>query len=131
MIVLAEQLLGRGIKTEIASWYPGSVRFIVDLRPGTVIKDDAIPNLLREQNLPTFVTINVRDFWQKVETDRRYCIVCVDLPDPRATEIPEILRTLFRRPNFSTKGERMGKIVRVTPESSSFYSIDKKEARPF
>jgi len=67
MIVLDEQLLGRDLDSEIARWYPGNVRFIIDLRPGTVIKDDAIPALLREQSLPTFVTINVRDFWRKVE----------------------------------------------------------------
>jgi len=67
MIVLDEQLLGRDLDSEIARWYPSNVRFIIDLRPGTVIKDDAIPALLREQSLPTFVTINVRDFWRKVE----------------------------------------------------------------
>ncbi len=60
MIVLDEQLMGRAIETEIARWYPGNVRFIIELRSGTVIKDDAIPALLREQNSPTFVTINVR-----------------------------------------------------------------------
>ena len=49
MIVLDEQLMGRDLDNEIARWYPGSVRFIIDLRPGTIIKDDAIPALLREQ----------------------------------------------------------------------------------
>jgi len=55
MIVLDEQLLGRGLKREIAQWYPGNVRFVIDLRPRSVIKDDAIPGLLRQQNQPTFV----------------------------------------------------------------------------
>jgi len=64
MIVLDEQLLGRNLEVEITKWYQGTVRFIMDLRPNTVIKDDAIPALLRAQNQPTFVTINERDFWK-------------------------------------------------------------------
>jgi hypothetical protein len=43
MIILDEQLLGRGLEQKIEAWYRGSVRFITDLRPNTVIKDDAIP----------------------------------------------------------------------------------------
>jgi hypothetical protein len=66
MIVLDEQLLGRGIEAAIAHWYRGAVRLITDLRPGTVIKDDATPALLRREARPTFVTINEADFWRKV-----------------------------------------------------------------
>jgi hypothetical protein len=62
MIVLDEQLLGRDIELEIAKWYRGAVQFIMDLRPNTVIKDDAIPELLRQQSQSTFVTINEKDF---------------------------------------------------------------------
>ena len=47
MIVLDEQLLGRGLESEIAAWYRGSVCFIHELRPQTVVKDDVIPTLLR------------------------------------------------------------------------------------
>lgn len=47
MIVLDEQLLGRQLEQAIAAWYRGSVVFITDLRPNTVIKDDGIPVLLR------------------------------------------------------------------------------------
>ncbi len=124
MIVLDEQLMGRAISRDIARWYVGSVQFITDLRPGTVIKDDAIPVLLREQRSPTFVTINVRDFWHRVKADRHFCIVCVDLPDPRATEIPEILKSLFRRQGFDTKAERMGKVIRVSSQVSDYYSLE-------
>ena len=100
MIVLDEQLLGRGIERDIARWYRGSVQFIIDLRPDSVIKDDAIPTLLRQQPQPTFVTINERDFWQFVLGDMRYCVVCFALPDARAREIPQALRALLRRPEF-------------------------------
>ncbi|MEE8524228.1 MAG: hypothetical protein V3T72_09880 [Thermoanaerobaculia bacterium] len=131
MIILDEQLLGRGIETEIARWYPGSVQFIVDLRPGTVIKDDAIPALLRQESSATFVTINVRDFWLKVEADKKYCLVCFSLNDSRVLEIPERLRFLFSHPAFGTKAERMGKVVRMSVESNSFYSVGEKAARAF
>lgn len=122
MIVLDEQLLGRQLEIEIARWYPGSVQFIIDLRPATVIKDDAIPGILRRQASPTFVTINVRDFWQKFDADIKYCIICVALPDHRAGEIPELLRTLFRGSGFATKRDRMGKIIRLSAEGGSYYS---------
>ncbi len=58
MIVLDEQLLGRGLDRAISQWYRGSVIFINELRPNSVIKDDAIPHLLRLARQPTFVTIN-------------------------------------------------------------------------
>lgn len=86
MIVLDEQLLGRDIEMEIAKWYRGAVKFISDLRPHTVIKDDAIPELLRLLRQPVFVTINETDFWRKVVIDKRYCIVCFVMPDSRVRE---------------------------------------------
>ena len=52
-----EQLLGRNIETGIEKWYRGVVRFVIELRPGSVIKDDAVSKLLRKRNRPTFVTI--------------------------------------------------------------------------
>lgn len=70
MIVLDEQLLGRSLERAITAWYGGSVQFITELRPNTVIKDEAIPLLLRQQRQPTFVTINERDFWQRVTIDQ-------------------------------------------------------------
>jgi len=67
MIVLDEQLLGRNIEQELAKWYRGRVVFVTELRPDSIIKDEAIPELLRRQNRPTFVTINERDFWRKIK----------------------------------------------------------------
>ena len=81
MIVLDEQLLGRELDTEIVRWYEGAVCFITDMRPNTVVKDDAIPGLLQSQNQPTFVTINETDFWRKVVINDRFCVVCFALPD--------------------------------------------------
>jgi hypothetical protein len=43
MIVLDEQLLGRGFERDIAQWYRGTVQFIIDLRLHTIVKNEAIP----------------------------------------------------------------------------------------
>ncbi len=65
MIVLDEQLLGRQLEQSISGWYRGSVCFIAELRPGTLVKDDAIPSLLCQQRWPAFITINVNHFWKR------------------------------------------------------------------
>lgn len=126
MIVLDEQLLGRNLEVDIARWYRGAVCFITDLRPNSIIKDDAIPALLRQQNQPTFVTINANDFWSKVSGDERFCIVCFALPDSQAREISPRLRALFGHPLFATKSQRMGKVIRVTGEQISYYGVNEK-----
>jgi hypothetical protein len=129
MIVLDEQLLGHGIEDEIAKWYPGSVRFILDLRPHSIIKDDAVAQLLNEEDRPTFVTINERDFWMRIPISRRFGVVCFALPDERAQEIPAALRALLGLPEFRTKAKRAGKVIRVTHEEISYYSSDDRQVR--
>jgi len=123
VIVLDEQLLGRDLETTIAAWYAGAVVYITDLRPYTVIKDDVIPLLLRQQSQPTFVTINVADFWRKIALDERFCVVCFTLPDSRVREIAPLLRVVLHRSEFNTKAKRMGTVVRVTDTGISYYSI--------
>ncbi|MCX6360974.1 MAG: hypothetical protein NT029_14270 [Armatimonadetes bacterium] len=124
MILLDEQLMGRGIESAVAEWYPGPVRFIHELRPGTVVRDDAVPFVLDRQNQPTFVTINESDFWCRVAITRAFGVVCVALTDPRATEVPNLLRALFRRSGFRTKAQRMGKVVRISGRGIMYYSAD-------
>ena len=129
MIVLDEQLLGRGLERDIAQWYRGTVQFITDLRPHTIVKDEAIPTLLRQRSQPTFVTINDRDFWRQVAIDQRYCIVCFVLSDARVRDIPPTLRTLFRRAQFRTKAQRMGKVIRVTNDAIHYYTFNARQVR--
>lgn len=129
MIVLDEQLLGRDIEKQIARWYQGAVCFITDLRPNTVIKDDAIPRLLQQENEPTFVTINESDFWRKATINDQFCMICFALPDSRAREIPQRLRQLFDHHLFDTKKKRLGKMIRVAEKEVSYYSVDDMTVR--
>lgn len=129
MIVLDEQLLGRNLEIEIAQWYPGAVCFITDLRPNTIIKDESIPMLLQEQKQPTFITINEKDFWRKMQITHHFCVVCFALPDARAAEIPVRLRLLFQQSQFATKNQRMGVVIRVTDQEINYYTATDRRVR--
>jgi hypothetical protein len=129
MIVLDEQLLGRQLDAAIAAWYRGGVRFLTELRPHTVIKDDAIPGLLGRLRQPTFVTINERDFWGRVAISQRFCVVCFSLTDSQTHLIPPLLRRLLRHPAFRTKARRMGAVVRVTGAQASYYTLADRTLR--
>src|SRR5579859_4395413 len=109
MIVLDEQLLGYGLHATISAWYRGRITDLPALRPGTVILDDAVPELLRAERQPTFVTINVRDFWRRMAPDRRFCILCFALPDQRVDELPRLLRRVFATKVFHTRRSRLGR----------------------
>ena len=121
MIVLDEQLQGLGLEDAVARWYRGTVVVVKKLRPRMVIKDEAIPTLLRRLRQPTFVTINCTDFWRRVPADKAYCIVCLVLPVEHADKVSGWLRQLFRLPEFKTKGARMGKVVLASPQQLRYY----------
>jgi hypothetical protein len=129
MIVLDEQLLGRGIEDTISRWYPGNVCFITDLRPGSVIKDEAIPTILSQQREPTFVTINVTDFWQRVAVSDKFCAVCIAVTDSQARDVAPLLQRLLRHPLFRTKALRMGNVVRLTSSSGHYYTVADRTIR--
>lgn len=132
MIILDEQLSNFKIVDAIHAWYRGAVLVVNDLRPNTVIKDDAIPALLRGQHEPTFVTINVSHFWQRVPIDQRFCVVCFALPDAGLHRLPSLLRLLFRNPDFSTKRQRAGHVVRINKdEEVRFYSYENQQVQAF
>ena len=114
MIILDENVLGLRLDMPIARWYAGCVCDLTDLRPGTVIKDEAIPQLLRQYKGATFVTTYVPDFWQRILVHARYSIVCLFLPNARLHQLPELLRHLFRVREFRTRAGRMGKVIRAT-----------------
>jgi hypothetical protein len=66
MIVLDENVHQQSIMDAVATWYRGRVVSITALRPSTIVKDEAIPPILRRVKQPTFVTTNVLDFWGRV-----------------------------------------------------------------
>ena len=124
MIVLDEHLLSLRLDQEIASWYSGQVCYITDLRPNTVIKDEAVPIILRQVKQSTFVTGDVSGFWRKVKPHPAFCIVCVDIAVEQWHLISNLLRRLFRTEGFRTKRERMGKVVLVTEKIVRFYAVN-------
>ena len=103
-------------------WYRGQVTDITQLRPGTVIKDDAIAELLRGIRGATFVTINVADFWRRIAPARRFTVACFALSHDRADEISKWLRRLFALPQFRTRKARCGKVARVSQRQVQFYT---------
>lgn len=122
MIVIDEQLLGRGVEHQISNWYRGSVRFILDLRPNTIIKDDAVPPLLCRARQPCFVTINVRHFWRRDLVDPRFSVVCFPIQDSEVPSISPLLQRLFRHSDFRSKSLRAGHIFRINLEGrTQFY----------
>ena len=129
MLVLDEQLLGRNLEVALARWYRGPVFFITDLRRATIIKDEAVPTVRHQQNAPTFVTINESDFWRKVAIDSRFCVVCFPIPDSQADAISGLLRPVLRHPLFRTKALRMGKVLRVTQHTISYYTYRDRQIR--
>ena len=124
MIVLDEQLLGRGVEQSIAAWYRGPVAFITDLRPGTIIKDEAIPAILNRETDALLVTINDTDFWRKIAISSRFSVVCVPMADSQVGQIDALLRRLLRHPQFRTKARRRGHVLRLTRETAQYYSVN-------
>jgi hypothetical protein len=124
MIVLDEQLIGDALPELLERWYRGAVVNIVALRPHTSIRDEEIPKLLRSVRQPTFVTINVSDFWRKLAPDRQFGLIAFQLLDRDAQEIPELLRRVFRLAPFRTRRSRLGKVARVSREQVQYYTAD-------
>lgn len=131
MIVLDEQLLGRDLDISIKKWYQGKVIFINDLRPKTTVKDDVIPQLLQAtKKHPLFVTINVKDFWQKVAINSHFCVVCFKISDKQVSMIPKLLKFLIQELDFSKKKHRAGHVFRITEDGSvRYYTYDDLEIR--
>ncbi|MCI0389308.1 MAG: hypothetical protein MOB07_11175 [Acidobacteria bacterium] len=122
MIVLDEQLMDPRIIEDFEKWYKGSVTTILDLRPHTQIKDDAIPTLLRNVKQPTFITINFADFWKAAAASKDYCIICLKLSGGRSLEVPELVRELLKMKEFSRKKARMGKVIYWNSGRVSYYT---------
>jgi hypothetical protein len=127
VIVLDETIQSNRISRAIESWYPGQVISITDLRPATLIKDDGIATLLNQVKQPTFVTINVDDFWLKIHANRRYCIIALPFTNAQARQETSIwLRRIFLLPEFRTKSARMGQVIYARHSRIEYYGIDRQ-----
>lgn len=127
MIILDEAIHGASLAESVTRWYTGRVVSITRLRLRTVIKDEAVPALLRSVAQPTFVTLNVSDFWRIIPADTRYAVVCVELSTLEArTTLSPWLRRLFSLPEFKTKSARMDKVVRLKARQIAYYETDRR-----
>jgi hypothetical protein len=125
-IILDDQLFDQEVLIPIARWT--TVQRLRDLRPGQVIKDERVPDLLRELNQPTFITID-QGFWNGQLAHSKYCILCFPLKNEQQNELPFLLRRLFRLSEFRTKSARMGKVARVSAASIEYWRVGDKRLR--
>jgi len=123
MIVLDENIFGQIVIDRLGVWYKGKLTSVNKLRADTVVKDDAIPTILRTVKQPTFLTTNISDFWRKMPAHGAYCMICFDLSNEQIIEIPRLLRGVLRFKQFETKASRMGKILCVRHNHIDYYEV--------
>ncbi len=119
-IILDDQLFDQEVLIPIARWT--TVQRLRDLRSGEVIKDERVPELLRELRQSTFVTIDT-GFWRRELCDAKYCILCFPLRNDQQDELPPLLRRLLRVTEFHTKASRMGKVARVSTAGIDYWQM--------
>jgi hypothetical protein len=90
------------------------------LRPGELILDERVPEILLTIRQPTFVTID-NDFWDRRFCHPDYAILYFALRTDQQGFIPDLLRTLLHKPEFRTRAVRMGKVARVHPDGVDFW----------
>lgn len=130
MIIVDENLSDALIVNAIAKGYSGQVRMIMDLRPRSIIKDDAISTLLLKSDQPTFVTINVSDFWKKAKSHSDYCIVCISVPQDRAIDSLELVRPFLRSTLLRPKPRGWSKCFTCSHRISSIMRQIKRFREP-
>ena len=122
-LVLDDQLDVQIILPELSPWIT-AVR-LQSLRPGELVLDDRVPEILRTLKTPTFVTID-RGFWKRSLCNPGYCILCFELRSEDQRLLPGLLRRLFRLPEFRTRAARMGKVARVEQTAVTYWEAGKK-----
>jgi len=69
-----------------------TVQRLSALRPGQVIKDERVPQLLSQPKWPTFVTID-GGFWDRTFCDERYCLLYFALREDEQGDPPLVAAT--------------------------------------
>lgn len=93
-----------------------------ELRPDERVLDDRVPAILCTLRQPTFLTLD-RGFWDRALCHEGYGILFFDLPTEQQHRIPEMLREVLQKPEFSTRAARMGKVVRVHVEGLECWEL--------
>ena len=123
-LVLDDQLDVQIIVPALEAWIT-AVR-LQQLRPTEHILDDRVPEILRTLKTPAFVTID-HGFWNRRLCHPGYCILYFDLAKDEQQQLPELLRRLFRLPEFRTRAVRMGKVARVRQEAVTYWEDGEKK----
>jgi len=82
--------------------------------------DEQIIGLLRRLKTPTFITQDCKDFYMSRRCDKKYCIICLDVPDDL---VAVTARKIYRHPQFNTAAKRMGKVIRVTSTYINYFEV--------
>jgi hypothetical protein len=90
--------------------------------------DDRVPQILWTLKEPTFVTIDL-GFWKKSLCHPDYAILVFALRDDQQVQLPGLLRALFRRREFHTRKNRMGKIARISTASIDYWEFHGEQIR--
>jgi hypothetical protein len=125
-LILDDQLDISEVFFPIRKWI--TARRLQELRPGELIRDERVPEILRTLKSPTFITID-HGFWNARLCHPDYCIVYFALRDDQQQLIPGLLRALLRRVEFRARSKRMGKVVRVSGTTIAYWEFRKRGLR--
>jgi hypothetical protein len=125
LFVLDEHLDEGLVRDQLLRWT--TARYVHDIRPGEVVKDDRILSILPTLRTPTFVTSD-DFFWKRTHCNSRYCIVFVALRGRNHSRVPDLLRRLLRLPEFRSRAARMGKVVHLGEDHVRWWQLgDERE----
>jgi hypothetical protein len=85
----------------------------------TGLLDEEIIPLLQSLRYPTFITRD-SDFHKRELCHRAYCLVYLAV---EKSEIALFVRRFLRHPDFKTRVNRMGKVIRVSRAAISFWRL--------
>jgi hypothetical protein len=108
-LFLDEQLDAR-LLPALRKWV--TAQRLADLWPDEVILDDRLPELLLTLKQPTLLTID-KGLWDKSLCHPGYAVPVCWLPQDEQGLLPELVRMLFRLPDFRTRAKRMGIVARM------------------
>jgi hypothetical protein len=123
-LILDDQLNIRKVLPALQKWI--TAQRLQELRPGEVILDDRVPEILRTLKQPTFITID-QDFCDHRWSDPNYAILYFDLRNDQQKQLPALLRALFRRSEFRTRAKRMGKVARISATTIAWWQFAKTD----